>query len=337
MPDAQCPACQLVAAPGVDHPAALHAGLPALWGERRHRRCADAPEPCAGGRRAAWRAGRRRRRRPAVLKAPPTAGRPSWPSPRSSSFRRVPGVQDRVDERRRAVAVARHLRESEGLSNAQIGDRLGRSEATVKGYFYDPTGAKAKAVKARYQGACKRCGAPTQPRNGKGDAYRYCKACHPGAIQPRWTRAGCSRRCARGSAATGARRAPMTGRARMRAGAAAPRSRACRKASGRPPPPSATCSAAGRPRGSSRLAEPLSPPRPTPGPPLPCEGHGRAVAARVAVAGAARRRRTLRRAVAGARRRCAAPPPRSRRLSSPSPLPVEDRDQARSRGRRAAR
>lgn len=102
----------------------------------------------------------------------------------------MPGVQDRVDERRRAVAVARHLRESEGLSNAQIGDRLGRSEATVKGYFYDPTGAKAKAVKARYQGACKRCGAPTQPRNGKGDAYRYCKACHPGAIQPRWTRAG---------------------------------------------------------------------------------------------------------------------------------------------------
>jgi hypothetical protein len=23
---------------------------------------------------------------------------------------------------------------------------------------------------------------------GKGDAYAYCKACHPGAIQPRWTR-----------------------------------------------------------------------------------------------------------------------------------------------------
>jgi hypothetical protein len=27
-----------------------------------------------------------------------------------------------------------------------------------------------------------------QPRNGKGDAYRYCKACHPGPIKPRWTR-----------------------------------------------------------------------------------------------------------------------------------------------------
>jgi hypothetical protein len=27
-----------------------------------------------------------------------------------------------------------------------------------------------------------------QPRNGKGDAYAYCKACHPGAIERLWTR-----------------------------------------------------------------------------------------------------------------------------------------------------
>ena len=47
------------------------------------------------------------------------------------------------------VAIARHLRETEGLPIAQLAGRLGRSEATVKGYFYDPTGAKAKAVKAR--------------------------------------------------------------------------------------------------------------------------------------------------------------------------------------------
>ena len=31
------------------------------------------------------------------------------------------------------------------------------------------------------------CGAYTQPRNGKGDAHAYCKACHPGAIERRWT------------------------------------------------------------------------------------------------------------------------------------------------------
>ena len=36
-------------------------------------------------------------------------------------------------------------------------------------------------------GVCRGCGAYTQPRNGKGDAYPYCKACHPGAIARRWT------------------------------------------------------------------------------------------------------------------------------------------------------
>jgi hypothetical protein len=56
-------------------------------------------------------------------------------------------VYDRVSERRHAVALARRLREAEGLSIAQIADRLGRSPATVKAYFYDPTGEKARAVR----------------------------------------------------------------------------------------------------------------------------------------------------------------------------------------------
>jgi predicted transcriptional regulator len=77
---------------------------------------------------------------------------------------------DRVAERQRAVALARHYREAEGLSIAQIAERLGRAPATVKAYFYDPTGEKARAVKRRYQGVCRGCGAYTQPRNGKGDA-----------------------------------------------------------------------------------------------------------------------------------------------------------------------
>jgi AcrR family transcriptional regulator len=98
------------------------------------------------------------------------------------------GRTDRVAERRRAVALARHFRGAEGMSIAQIAHRLGRSPATVKAYFYDPTGEKARAVKARYQGVCRGCGAYTQPRNGKGDAYAYCKGCHPGAIRRRWTR-----------------------------------------------------------------------------------------------------------------------------------------------------
>ncbi len=33
---------------------------------------------------------------------------------------------------------------------------------------------------------CRGCGAYTQPRNGKGDAYAYCKAGHPGAMERRW-------------------------------------------------------------------------------------------------------------------------------------------------------
>jgi AraC-like DNA-binding protein len=100
----------------------------------------------------------------------------------------VTSPSDRVRERRRAVALARHYREFEGLSIAQIADRLGRSSATIKAYFYDPTGEKARAVKARYQGVCRGCGAATRSRNGKGDAYAYCKACHPGAIRRIWTR-----------------------------------------------------------------------------------------------------------------------------------------------------
>ena len=91
-------------------------------------------------------------------------------------------------ERRRAVALAQHYRQSEGFSVTQIAERLGRSPATIKAYFYDPTGETARDVKARYVGVCRGCGAYTQPRNGKGDAYAYCKACHPGAVERRWTR-----------------------------------------------------------------------------------------------------------------------------------------------------
>ena len=95
---------------------------------------------------------------------------------------------DRVTERSRAAQLARHYRDQEGLSIAEIARRLGRAQATIKAYLYDPTGDKARAVKARYRGVCRGCGAPTAPRNGKGDAYAYCKRCHPGAIAPQWTR-----------------------------------------------------------------------------------------------------------------------------------------------------
>jgi len=80
--------------------------------------------------------------------------------------------------------LARHFHDVERLSIAEIAGRLGRSPATVKAYLYDPTGAKARAVKARYQGVCHGCGNATQPRNGKGDAYEYCKRCVPAPLGP---------------------------------------------------------------------------------------------------------------------------------------------------------
>jgi hypothetical protein len=95
---------------------------------------------------------------------------------------------DRVQERRRAAALVRHYRDEEGLSIAEIDRRLGRAPATVRAYLYEPTGEKAAAVKRRHQGVCRGCDAPTAARGGKGDAYPYCKRCHPGAIAPTRTR-----------------------------------------------------------------------------------------------------------------------------------------------------
>jgi Sigma-70, region 4 len=53
-------------------------------------------------------------------------------------------VYARVAERRRAVVLARHFRDAEGLSIAQIAERLGRSPATIKAYFYDPSQANKR-------------------------------------------------------------------------------------------------------------------------------------------------------------------------------------------------
>ena len=44
-----------------------------------------------------------------------------------------------VSERRRAAQLARHYRDQENLTIAEIARRLGRAEPTVKAYLYDPT------------------------------------------------------------------------------------------------------------------------------------------------------------------------------------------------------
>src|SRR4051794_23395087 len=98
----------------------------------------------------------------------------------------------RVAERRRAVALALHYREAEGLSIAEIAARLGRSPATVKAYFYDPTGAKARTVKARYQGVCRGCGAYTQPRNARATPTPTARPATPGRSSGAGPPNGCS-------------------------------------------------------------------------------------------------------------------------------------------------
>jgi hypothetical protein len=53
-------------------------------------------------------------------------------------------MSDRVSERRRAAQLARHYRDQENLPIAEIARRLGRAEATVKAYLYDPSDANKR-------------------------------------------------------------------------------------------------------------------------------------------------------------------------------------------------
>jgi AcrR family transcriptional regulator len=82
-----------------------------------------------------------------------------------------------VSERHRAVALARHYRETEGLSVAQIAERVGRSPATIRSYFYDPKGMRARRVKQTYRGVCETCGAATSGA-GPGQARARCARCN---------------------------------------------------------------------------------------------------------------------------------------------------------------
>ena len=54
-------------------------------------------------------------------------------------------MSDRISERRLAAQLARHYRDQENLTIAEIARRLGRAEATVKAYLYDPSDANEGA------------------------------------------------------------------------------------------------------------------------------------------------------------------------------------------------
>jgi len=58
-------------------------------------------------------------------------------------------MSDRVSERRRAAQLARHYRDQEGLTIAEIARWLGRAEGTVKAYLYDPSHANKRPAATR--------------------------------------------------------------------------------------------------------------------------------------------------------------------------------------------
>jgi predicted transcriptional regulator len=58
-------------------------------------------------------------------------------------------MSDRASERRRAAQLARHYRDQENLTIAEIARRLGRAEATVKAYLYDPLDDNKKPTDSR--------------------------------------------------------------------------------------------------------------------------------------------------------------------------------------------
>ena len=127
---------------------------------------------------------------------------------------------DRVAERPRVAALARHYRDAEHLSIAEIARRLGRAQTTVKAYLYDPPARR----RVRSRPATAATAAPAAPTRARATA-RATPTCTAGAAAqapPNATgRASAyARRCANGPSSTAAHRRHMTGRGRMRAVAA---------------------------------------------------------------------------------------------------------------------
>ena len=153
---------------------------------------------------------------------------------------------DRVTERRRAAQLARHYRDQEGLSIAEIARRLGRAEATINAYL-SIRPAIRHARSRRAAGECV-AAAGRRPRHGTARATptRIANAAIPARLRRNGPGNGFAKRCAHGERATALRRRPTTGRALTHAGAAPRRSNDYKPENGPRRPLSSMCTRAGR-------------------------------------------------------------------------------------------
>ena len=113
--------------------------------------------------------------------------------------------------------LARHYRDEEGLSIAEIARRLGRADATIRPTSTTPPGRRREPSRPATS-ACAAAAAATPAAKREGRRLRLLQGLHPGAIQARWTRARVL--AAMGNGARGMARfpPPMTGHTPTHAG-----------------------------------------------------------------------------------------------------------------------
>jgi len=161
-------------------------------------------------------------------------------------------VSDRVEERRRAVQLARHYREAEGLSIAQIAQRLGRSPARSRRTSTTPPARRPRRSRPATRASAAAAAPPPSPATAKATPTPTASAATPAPPRRNGRANECATQCTRGVSDTGRRHRHMTGRAHTRADGARRRSPDSPKVTGPPPAPSPTSTAPGRPRTPTR-------------------------------------------------------------------------------------
>ena len=153
--------------------------------------------------------------------------------------------QERVQERRRAVALSRHYRDEEGLSIAEIArgsvaptPRSRRTSTTRPARKPEPSRAATRGC-AEDAGPLPPPGAARATRTNTANAATQARSRHDERAP------GCEMRCAHGERPTAVRRHQRTGRERTREDVAAKHCDGCKKATGLRHPRSSICTARG--------------------------------------------------------------------------------------------